>query len=146
LRLSSDFLVSKFCFQIQLVPLHIELCASQMKLGAGVWQAAVYNPVRMSPMKYWVSFQKKGVCPSATEAECSGHGACHQDAADPDFATCKCNEGWTAADCNFRTCAEGSFIAVPGADSPHQTCYRQCREGRAGTLHHIILQLSTQFN
>lgn len=111
----------------------VELCASQMKLGAGVWQAAVYNPVRMSPMQYWVSFQKRGVCPSAGEAECSGHGACHQDSTDPDFATCKCDEGWTAADCNFRTCAEGSFIAVPGTDSPHQTCYRQCRDGKHRT-------------
>ena len=108
----------------------IDLCASQMKLGTGVWQAAVYNPERMSEMKYWVSFQKKAVCPSATEEECSGHGTCHQNSTDPDFATCKCAEGWTAADCNFRTCAEGSFIAVPTSDVPHQTCYRACHDGK----------------
>jgi len=110
----------------------IELCASQMRQGGGVWQAAVYNPVRMSPMRYWVSFQKVGVCPSANDNVCSGHGTCHQNSLDPDFATCQCAEGWTAADCNFRTCAEGSFIAVPGpaASGPHQMCYRQCRDGK----------------
>ena len=39
----------------------------------------MYNPVRMTPMKYWVGFKKKGVCPSASEGECSDHGTCHQD-------------------------------------------------------------------
>ena len=39
--------------------------------------------------------------PSANDQECF-HGTCHAgDAADPDFATCRCDEGWTPSYCNF---------------------------------------------
>ena len=38
----------------------VELCASQFNLGAGLWQAAIHNPERMEPMRYWVTFAKRG--------------------------------------------------------------------------------------
>ena len=112
----------------------VELCASQFNLGAGLWQAAIYNPVRVEPMRYWVTFEKRGVCPSANDQECSGHGTCHAgDAADPDFATCRCDEGWTSSDCNFRTCAEGSFVVSSSPDAQHRACFRECRDGKHRT-------------
>ena len=90
----------------------IQLCAAQMR--GSKWQAALYNPARTVPMVYSMSFRKKGVCPSATDGECSDNGDCVADVTSPDFATCRCKTGWAGADCNFRACPEGSFIAVPG--------------------------------
>ena len=104
----------------------IQLCAAQMR--GSKWQAALYNPARTIPMVYSMSFRKKGVCPSATDGECSDNGDCVADVTSPDFATCRCKTGWAGADCNFRACPEGSFIAVPGEG--HGTCYRECVDGK----------------
>ena len=127
--------IANYTFKVTLEEVNleykIELCASQF--AQGVWNAAVYNPEREEPMSYVVSFRKKGVCPSANDQECSGHGTCRStDASDPNFATCKCDDGWTASDCNFPSCPDGSFISLPpGADGgPHATCFRGCQGGK----------------
>jgi hypothetical protein len=126
---------SDYTFKVNLENFHeeykIELCASQFK--SATWNAAVYNPERVEPMTYTVSFKKQGVCPSSNAQECSGHGSCRSsDAADPLFATCDCDDGWTASDCNFPSCPEGSYIALPpGADGgPGATCFRGCQGGK----------------
>ena len=109
----------------------IQLCASQF--AGATWNAAVYNPGGVEPMAFAVSFTKRGVCPSATAEECSGHGTCRsENLADPNFATCACDDGWTASDCNFPSCPEGSYVALPpGADGgPGATCFRGCQGGK----------------
>ena len=109
----------------------ITLCASQF--AGATWNAAVYNPEGVEPMAFTVAFTKRAVCPSATAEECSGHGTCRSgNLADPAFATCACHEGWTAGDCNFPSCPEGSFVALPpGADGgPGATCFRGCQGGK----------------
>ena len=109
----------------------IELCASQF--AGATWNAAVYNPGAGEPMAFAVSFTKRAVCPSATAEECSGHGTCRSgNLADPNFATCACDDGWTASDCNFPSCPAGSYVALPpGADGgPGATCFRGCQGGK----------------
>ena len=109
----------------------IQLCASQF--AGATWNAAVYNPEGVEPMTFAVSFTKRAVCPSATAEECSGHGTCRSgNLADPAFATCACDDGWTASDCNFPSCPEGSYVALPpGADGgPGATCFRGCQGGK----------------
>ena len=84
-------------------------------------------------MAFAVSFTKRAVCPSATAEECSGHGTCRSgNLADPNFATCACDDGWTASDCNFPSCPAGSYVALPpGADGgPGATCFRGCQGGK----------------
>ena len=129
---SADNYTFKVTMETRSKEYSIQLCAAQMR-GAK-WQAALYNPARTVPMEYSMSFRKKGVCPSATDGECSDNGDCVADVTSPDFATCKCKTGWTAADCNFRTCPEGSFIAVPLKDPEGghaaTTCYRECVDGK----------------
>jgi hypothetical protein len=127
--------ITDYAFKVTLdefdVEYKIELCAAQF--ATGVWNAAVYNPERVEPMRYTVSFRKHGVCPSVNELECSGHGACRaNDASDPNFATCDCHAGWTASDCAFPSCPDGSFIKLPpGTDGgDHATCFRGCQGGK----------------
>ena len=114
-------------------PYAIDLCASQFR--AGVWNAAVHNPERQSAMSYGVAFEKRGICPSANDAECSGHGSCRaSDASDPNFATCACDEGWTASDCAFKTCPDDTFVASPmPGGAPGETCLRACVDGKRRT-------------
>ena len=97
----------------------VELCASQFARRDFGRRRRVQPRGAWNPWRSRCPFRKRAVCPSATAEECSGHGTCRSGTPPtPTSPRVACDDGWTASDCNFPSCAEGSFVvAPPGADA-----------------------------